>query len=88
MGFVEQVWERITGRPYWTGRSYVAEYGPTVYGRHPEWVDSLGENACYLSPREVYAAVNEYHAAARRAVVRRRAGGVDGGRAVAIAAAG
>jgi hypothetical protein len=39
MSLLERLYELVTRRPYYTGRSMVAEHGPTLATRYPE----LGE---------------------------------------------
>lgn len=64
MPIVEWLWERVTGRPYWTGASMAAQFGPTLATEFPEEV-------AILSDAELMAAypgsVGEWHAALRAA---------------------
>lgn len=83
-------WYGVLGRSF-RDRSMAALFGPTVYTRHPGWIDALGVGAVFISPRELLAAGDEYETRRvfeRELVVLNGQGGVVDGRADAVAAVG
>lgn len=82
-------WYGVLGRSF-RDRSMAALFGPTIYTRHPGWIEALGVGAVFISPRDLLAAGDEYET--RRVFERELAvlneGGVVDGRADAVAAVG
>jgi hypothetical protein len=59
------LWERLTGRPYWTGRSAAAEFGPPPASEFADELDGM-------SDPELLGYGGAVVAAARRRKYRRR----------------
>lgn len=71
---IKTVYERVTGRPWTTGRSAVVEFGPTVATRYPELADYPDEQLLTRPLAELVAEIEQRRArlaAADRQEVRR-----------------
>ncbi|MCP2325649.1 hypothetical protein HDA40_004156 [Hamadaea flava] len=52
---ITRIYELVTGTPWTTGRSAVAEFGPTIATRYPELAELTDRELCSMTPKTAIA---------------------------------